>query len=294
MPFTEAEARESLIAACEEAGTGVESVELIRIGSNAVFRVNSDVIGRVAPDLHGWDNAERQIRVARWLEGVKYPATRALSVVQPIDGAGRVVTLWESACRGEDYAPIGDVARLIRELHELEAPDDISFPELRPFGVVGDELPDLRYLSSTNRNFLHERIEWARAAFPELPFVLPAGVVHGDANVGNVLRGDDGRPVLIDLDSFAVGPREWDLIQTALFFDRLGWHTADEYREFVRVYGYDLTDWAGYPELADMREIAMTTWLGRKAGESAATAAEAEKRITAIRTGASRKDWGPY
>ncbi|OLL76242.1 hypothetical protein Ae168Ps1_4647 [Pseudonocardia sp. Ae168_Ps1] len=269
-------------------------METIRIGSNAVFRIGTDLIGRVATDRRAWDDVVRQVHVARWLERVGYPAMRALPVEQPIDGVGLAVTLWRSVCQGEVYAPIGDVAGLIRELHELEPPDDISFPPLRPFGGMGDELPDLRHLSPANRNFLKERIRWARVTFPELPFLLPSGVVHGDANVGNVLRSDDGRPVLIDLDSFAVGPREWDLVQTALFFDRLGWHTADEYREFVRVYGYDLTDWEGYAELADMREIAMTTWLGRKAGESVATAVEAEKRITALRTGASRRDWGAY
>ncbi|MBN9735402.1 MULTISPECIES: aminoglycoside phosphotransferase family protein [unclassified Pseudonocardia] len=294
MSLTGADARSSLVAACRRVGIRVGSVETIRIGSNAVFRLDGEVIGRVAPDRRAWDDAERQIRVARWLERVGYPVARPLPVEQPIDGAGRAVTLWRSVCRGEVYAPIGDVARLIRELHALEPPHDIAFPPLRPFGAVGDELPDLRHLSPANRGFLDERIRWARVTFPELPFVLPPGVVHGDANVGNVLRGDDGGPVLIDLDGVAVGPREWDLVQTALFSDRLGWHTADEYREFVRVYGYDLTGWEGYTELADMREIAMTTWLGRRAGESATTAAEVEKRITALRTGASRRGWRPF
>lgn len=182
----------------------------------------------------------------------------------------------------------------VRDLHRLDVPSGIDLPELRPFGDPGDELPDLPDLSPVDRDFLRERIEWARTAFPSLPFALAPGVIHGDANVGNVLLGDDGRAVLIDLDSFAVGPREWDLIQTALFYDRLGWHTEEEYRRFVEVYGYDLTMWEGYPALADMREIAMTTWLGRKAGESAATAEEAGKRIAAIRTGASRRNWGAY
>lgn len=133
MPFLEADAHTSLSAACEELGIRIESVELIRIGSNAVFRVNSDMIGRVAPDLRGWDNAERQIRVARWLEDVGYPATRALSV-KPIDGAGRTVTLWESVSRSEEYAPISDVARLIRELHALDLPGNFFLPELQQIG----------------------------------------------------------------------------------------------------------------------------------------------------------------
>lgn len=294
MPISEAEARIALIEASEHVGMSSEVVELIRIGSNAVFRIDSDTIGRVAPGLRSWKNAERQIRVARWLEQIAFPATRALPVEQPIDASGRVVTLWKSACREEVYAPIHDVARLIRDLHHLDVPSDLDLPELRPFGAPNDGLPALPGLSTVNRAFLLERIEWAREVFPSLPFTLPPGVIHGDANVGNVLLCDDGQAVLIDLDSFAIGPREWDLIQTALFYDRLGWHTEEEYRTFVEVYGYDLTTWEGYSDLADMREIAMTTWLGRKAGESAATAEEAEKRITAIRTGASRRDWGAY
>jgi hypothetical protein len=38
----------------------------------------------------------------------------------------------------------------------------------------------------------------------------------------------------------------------------------------------------------------MVTWVIQKAAESAQAAAEAAKRITALRTGASRTDWQPY
>ena len=44
---------------------------------------------------------------------------------------------------------------------------------------------------------------------------------------------------MIDLDGFAVGPREWDLVQTAMYYDSFGWHTREEYEDFARVYGYD-------------------------------------------------------
>jgi aminoglycoside phosphotransferase (APT) family kinase protein len=135
---------------------------------------------------------------------------------------------------------------------------------------------------------------WARDAFASMKFPLKRGVVHGDANVGNVLVDPHGEAVVIDLDSFSVGPREWDLIQTALFADRLGWHTAEEYRTFVEVYGYDVTAWDGYETLADMREIAMIAWLAKKAATDEKAAAEVHKRITAMRTGGSRRDWGAY
>jgi hypothetical protein len=294
VPFTELAAQNALFEACRLAGITVESFALIRLGSNAVFRVNVDAIGRVAPDRALLANAEKQVAVARWLREVNYPAVRALDLPQPVIGDGRVVTFWNSVAPETVYAPIADVASLVRQLHALPPPSGLELPALCPFGQPGATLPTLLGLAESDRQFLHGRIEWARSSFLDLPFVLPRGVIHGDANVGNVLCDEDGGAVLIDLDSFSVGPREWDLVQTALFYDRLGWHSREEYRTFAEVYGYDLMAWEGYSELADMREIAMTTWLAGKAEESPGAAAEAAKRISAIRTGGSRRDWGPY
>lgn len=292
--LTESTARRALTQACQQVGLPHSDAELIRIGSNAVFRVNAATIARVAPSVAHRENAQKQIDVARWLRDIDYPATRALDIEQPVDAEGRVVTFWESIAPETRYASIGDVARLTRRLHDLDVPLTLALPPLQPFGAPGEPFPELAAIPEADAQFLHEKLEWARSRFPLLPFVLPSGVVHGDANVGNVLLDDEGRAVLIDLDGFSRGPREWDLIQTALFYDRLGWHTHDEYLEFVDVYGYDLMFWSGYGELADMREIAMTTWLCRKAGDSARTAAEALKRVAAIRTGSSRRDWGAY
>src|SRR4030095_10223131 len=98
------------------------------------------------------------------------------------------------------------------------------------------------------------RVDDLEARYERLSFVLPPGPVHGDANIGNLLHDDDGRPVLIDLDGCAVGPREWDLVLTAMYFDSYGWHSADEYEEFVKVYGFDVMTWRGYPVLRDVRE----------------------------------------
>jgi hypothetical protein len=293
-PFTEDNARRALTRACQRVGIAGEPVALIRIGSNAVFRVGADVIARVAPSTSLLANAEKQIEVARWLESVDYPATRAQAVPQPVEAEGRVVTFWKSISRETVYAKIRDVAKLIKRLHALAPPVNVDLPELQPFGGADEGLPPFAGLPHAEAQFLRQRIEWAREAFPLLPFALPPGPIHGDANVGNVICDDHGQAVLIDLDSFATGAREWDLIQTALFADRLGWHSAEEYRTFVDVYGYDITAWVGYSDLADMREIAMTSWLGKKAEVSQDAATEAVKRIRAIRAGASRRDWGAY
>ena len=108
------------------------------------------------------------------------------------------------------------------------------------------------------------------------------------------MRDRQGAPVLIDLDGFAVGPREWDLVLTAMYYDSFGWHTREEYEDFARVYGYDIRQWPGYPVLREVREFVMVAWLIQKAAEDARAAAESTKRIAALRTGASRMDWQPY
>ena len=124
--------------------------------------------------------------------------------------------------------------------------------------------------------------------------MLPPGVIHGDASIGNVLRDYHGNPVVIDLDGFAIGPREWDVVLTAMYYDSFGWHTREEYETFVQIYGFDIMTWPGYPVLREIREFLMVTWVIQKAGESEQIAAEARKRIAALRTGASRRDWQPY
>lgn len=292
--LTEPLARHALTEAATRTELPRDPVELIRIGSNAVFRIGADLIARVASPTASFATAEKQIRVARWLEAERYPATRAVDVAQPVEVDGCAVTFWRSVAPGTTYAPIGDVARVIRQLHQLPPPVDLDLPEVQPFGPAGSALPEFAGLPPDDARFLRRRIEWARETFPSLPFVLPRGVIHGDANVGNVLVDEAGQPVLIDLDSFATGPREWDLIQTALFARRLGWHSEPDYAEFVHVYGYDITQWSGFEQLADIREIAMTSWLSKKAADSEATANEARRRIHDIRGGGPRTNWGAF
>lgn len=62
--LTESGARHSLRVACDRAGVAVGSAELIRLGTNAVFRLSDEVIGRVAsPDADSIASAGTQIRV---------------------------------------------------------------------------------------------------------------------------------------------------------------------------------------------------------------------------------------
>ena len=195
---------------------------------------------------------------------------------------------------GQQYASVAEVAEVLARLHKLIAPAGLHLPELAPFENAARRISGNSWLSSANRQFLTGHLARMQDEYASLKFVLRPGIIHGDANIGNVLHDSKGNPVVIDLDGFATGPREWDLALTAIYYDSFGWHTRQEYETFVRVYGFDIMQWPGYPVMRAVREFLMVTWVIQKAGESDRIAAEARKRIAALRTGGSSKDWKPY
>jgi aminoglycoside phosphotransferase (APT) family kinase protein len=281
--------------ACEVAGLSADSARLLRLGSNAVYHLTAPVVARIARPEADTAAARRMVEVARWLESAAYPVVRALPLDQPVILDNHAVTFWEAVSDdGDRYATIDQVAEVIARLHKMTVPDDLCLPALEPFRNAGHRIAESRWLTGDDRTWMTSELGRLQAEYATLDFALPQGVIHGDANIGNILRDDHGNPVVIDLDDFATGPREWDLIQTAIYYDRFGWHTREEYETFTHVYGYDLLQWPGYPVLAAVREFIMVTWMVLKATESGRTSAEARKRLHALRTGASRKDWDPF
>jgi aminoglycoside phosphotransferase (APT) family kinase protein len=265
----------------------------MRLGTNAVFRLTDPVVVRISR-LDNLDEMVRTLAVARWLDSVGYPAVRALDYDQPVVIDGRAATFWKALSDGERYASASEVADLLSRLHSLTRPKNLQLPVFEPFRKIERRIDASTWLTADDRSFLAESLRDLRERYSRLRFALPQGVIHGDANVGNVLRDDEGNPVAIDLDAFAIGPREWDLIQTAIFYDRFGWHSQEEYESFVRVYGFDIMKWPGYEVLRDIRELHMVTWLIQNANDSAEVAEEAGKRIRSLRTGTGWREWLPY
>jgi len=287
--------RDALRQACAIAGIDADGARLLRLGSNAVYRLKDPIVARVSRPGADIDHVSRTLAVARWLESAGYPAVRAIGVDQPIATDGYITTFWQALSEdGDQYASTPEIAQILATLHQLVPPENLNLPPLAPFANAAQRIDANTGLTPTDRSFLTTTLATLQDAYENLEFVLPQGVIHGDASVGNVLRGTHGSPVLIDLDGFAIGPREWDLALTAIYYDSFGWHTHDEYEEFARVYGFDIMQWPGYPVMRSVREFLMVTWVIQKASENDQAAAEARKRISALRTGASRKDWQPY
>jgi len=291
----EARAHALLKQACGIAGLDADGARLMRLGSNAVYHLATPVVVRISRHDADMEEVRRSVAVARWLESVGYPAVRVIDVDQPVSIDGHAVTFWRSVSDdGDQYATVGEVAEVLARLHRLEAPGTLHLPSLAPFANAAKRITNNTWLSAEDREFLVGQLTELQARYASLEFMLPQGVIHGDASIGNVLHDRNGEPVVIDLDGFAIGPREWDLALTAIYYDSFGWHTREEYETFARVYGFDIIQWPGYPVMRAVREFLMVTWVIQQAGDKQKAAAEARKRITALRTGASRKDWGPF
>ncbi|MGW1283329.1 phosphotransferase [Streptomyces sp. NPDC002586] len=295
-PFTAETAETALREACQGTGLDPAGAELLRLGSNAVYRLSkAPVIVRIARDPDSLPEMERAVRVARWLAEQDFPATRVLpGVRQPQVVGGRVVTYWESAQDREEYATVTELADLLRRLHWLEEPQSLGLPYYDPMSKVWASLGELNGVADDDRAFLEERAGKLGKEYDRLDFVLPFGMIHGDASIGNVLRHRNGQAILSDLDGFTLAPREWDLIQTAIFYDRFGWHERSQYEGFVHHYGFDVMNWPGYKVLGDLRELMMTLWMGHQAAASEKAADEFARRVADIRSGNGRRDWRPF
>jgi hypothetical protein len=294
--FTAESAGAVLREACVQAGLDPTGARLLRLGSNAVFDLaERRVIVRIAANPGVLSEMERAVRVARWLGEENFPANRVVpEVPQPLVVSGRVVTFWESVQDAEEFGTLPELADLLKRLHWLEEPESLGLPYFDPFSKLRSSLDRLRVASEEDAAFLAARADELEKDYDRLDFVLPFGMIHGDANIGNILRDRTGRAVLIDLDGFALAPREWDLILTAIYYDRYGWHSRAQYESFVHHYGFDLMNWPGYPVLADVRELMMTLWMGGKAATESRAATEFARRVAAIRSGGSRGDWQPF
>ncbi|WP_059012093.1 phosphotransferase family protein [Streptomyces specialis] len=285
-----------LTEACRVVGLDPAGAALLRLGSNGVFRLaSSPVIVRIAQNPESAGELERAVRVARWLATEDFPAARVLpGVRQPAAFGGRVVTFWENAQDRVEYARLDELADLLQRLHRLEVPETLGLPYFDPFARIRDALRALDGIADDDRQFLDQRAAKLQEEYGRLDFVLPSGVIHGDANVGNALRHRNGHAILIDLDGFSLAPREWDLVLTAMYYERYGWHTKAEYESFVHHYGFELMNWPGYPALADVRELMMTLWLGTRTSNDPKAAEEFARRVRALRDGGSRRDWQPF
>jgi Ser/Thr protein kinase RdoA (MazF antagonist) len=254
--------------ACALAGVSAASVELLRFGTNAVYRlVGTQWILRLRRPGAAPESVERQVSIARWLVDHGYPANRPATDVPVVrDGLdGAIASFWDwvdddPRRRVEPHT----LGRLLRRFHSLTDSYDVSeVPGWAPIDDITLRLEAARasasFLPTADIALLESWTERLAAIVVDLPWALRPGLIHGDAHTGNVLATRGG-PVLIDFDLLSVGPREWDLIPTAV--SSLRFHADRGAGDgFCTGYGFDILAWAGWPTLQKLRELYMTSWL---------------------------------
>lgn len=277
--------------AAGQCGLDPRGARLIRLFATAVYHLSAaDAVARVAqvtsPDAVA--RLATSVNLTRSLAEIGFPTVEPLPVDQPAIAHGCAVTFWRYLPQdGPEPGPV-DLGRLLRRLHRL-APPPVPLPGYQPLRSVRRAIESSQPIDDDERAWLRERCAQLLGIYRRLSFPLPAGMIHGDAWRGNLLR-DGHRIVLADWDAVSTGPWEIDLIPT-LQGPRFGL-PADQRDAFIAAYGKDIRSWDGYPVLRDIRELSTLSALLRDGHIDPAARHELQIRLHSLRTGDDRQ-WTP-
>jgi aminoglycoside phosphotransferase (APT) family kinase protein len=276
---------------CEDLGIDHRDAELLRVRSNAVFKLRSEIVVRIATAPNALTRLPLVLAVARWLAEQGFPAVRPADEIsdQPVVHEGRVVTFWH-------YVPASgrptttELGEILRSLHRLPVPPVALKRFADPLSEVRRAVDRSEELTPCQQGWLRDRIaeltdRWSGLGVDGSPVLL-----HGDAWIDNLLRCTDGHVVLCDWDGVSVGPREWDLVHTYHGQRRFGL-TAADVDAFADAYGSDLRSWPGYSTLMEVRDLYAVGIHIRNAGADPFSRRELPRRLDSLTRGEKHARW---
>ncbi|WP_018686947.1 phosphotransferase family protein [Actinokineospora enzanensis] len=289
--FTRENLRVALAAVCGRIGVDHEGARLLRFTNNAVFRMARDpVVVRIVGSVSLRHRVRKVVRVARWFADNDIPAVRLTAGVrQPVFVGDYAATVWDAVPDCDTEPRAADLARLLRAIHALPPP---GLPVWDPLDDVRRRLSEAEGLDGEELAFLRAKCDEVAHLLGDLEFPLPRALVHGDAHLGNLIPASGG-PVLCDFDSSCLGPPEWDLTPLAVGVSRFGEPTA-RYRELADGYGFDVTRWAGFGVLREVRELKLTTSVLPIMNSSPEVRPELLRRLRDFRMGDTSARWSRY
>lgn len=286
-------ARDVLDTACARAGLDPSDATVVRLGENAIFRLQAGVIVRIARPGQ-LAAARREVAVARWMEQVNIPAVQVTEPDdQPFDVDGRAVTFWRELPPHENGKPV-QVARALRRLHDAQPPAEIELGTIAPFVRLADRIDRATTIAESDRSWLHGHLDDLQQRWLDRTAGLPECVVHGDAWVGNVVATEGGDVVFLDLERTSIGPPEWDLVHTAIKRSSFDWISGDDYRAFAEEYGHDVTRWEGFELFRDIRELRMTCMAVQVAAENPDAKEQAMVRVECLQGKRGPRPWAGW
>jgi hypothetical protein len=280
-----------LDALATEHGFDLTDARLIKFTNSAVFDLPvAGLVIKIAGSRLVTDRIPKVVRVARWLESHGFPSVRlAAGVDQPAVAHGHAATVWDRV-QASGPVPMGvDLARLIARFHRLPAPEGLAVWD--PVHAIRQRLDDADGLEAADAEFLGDRCDQVEAQLAEIEPGLPAGPIHGDVFLGNLIPGPHG-PVLCDFDSTSVGLREWDLTPVAVGSLRFA-YPDDPQASFAAAYGFDVTTWPGFATLRRLRELQLVTSVVPNLRANPAIRPQFEHRLASLKAGDSNR-WTPY
>ncbi|MDQ3886986.1 MAG: aminoglycoside phosphotransferase family protein [Actinomycetota bacterium] len=272
----------TITAAAHAAGLDSTGAEVIRDGSNVIYRLSGGVVARIGR-TGTQETAEREVRVSRWL------TTAGLSVVHALDGlpqptmvSDRPVTWWGFLPEHRSATP-GELGAVLRSLHSRTPPDDLDLPVFDPFSGLSHHISQATALDDDDQSWLTHRLDQLRERYRQLP-LRNSVVIHGDAWQGNVVVPDSAPPTLLDLEHVSFGCPDWDLVPIAVDYTDFARLTTADYDAFVAAYGgYDVTTTPAFRTLADIQELRWVCFVLSKSVASAHAARETRHRIACLR-----------
>jgi hypothetical protein len=235
------------------------------------------------------------LAAATWFADHDLPTVRLWpDLTQPLHVGADPVTVWRQITPGGPAPTPGDLAAVLHGIHALDQPP----PELPAWSVtdgIGRRLATATGLDPDTHAFLAGQLTDLRArlaALADLPPLIPPGVIHGDAHLGNLIASPTG-PALCDFDSTSVGPREWDLTPAAVGALRFDYR-PDVHAGLVDAYGVDVTTWAGFATLRRLRELQLVTSVLPVLDTNPALRPQWRHRLNTFRDNDYHTPWTPY
>jgi hypothetical protein len=278
---------------CEIVGIDPTGAELIKFTNNAVFRLPAaSAVVRIAgsPTMKG--RAGKVVRAAQLFAERGLPTVHLVpSIEQPIAVNDNVVTIWQTVPEVGPTPTGADLGHVLRRLHAI-TDGTADLPEWHPLASIRNRLADAEGLGDHEYRFLTSACDELEATLSTVRYMLPPGVIHGDATVANLIGGPNG-PVICDFDSTSVGPREWDLVPVAT--GHLRFATAGTNQPLLAAtYGLDITTWDGFPVLRRLRELQLVTSVVPVLQSNPGLRTQWRHRLETFRSNDSQARWQLY
>lgn len=284
----------SLMAAIgARTGLDVADAQLIKFTNNAVFRLpRISVVVRIAGSTAIRHAVEKIVQVAGWLADHDVPAVRLLpGVAQPLVIDGHTITLWEETPAVETVPTSADLGAILRQIHALPQPNFV-LPQWDKLAGIRQRLAEPEGVEPVDLAFLLDRCDEVEAMLGKVRPTLPPGPIHGDGTRGNLIAGPGG-PVICDFDSTSIGPREWDLVPTAVGRLRFDF-TTDTQGQLMDSYGFDVTAWEGFEAFRLLRELQLVTSVIPILRSNPTVRHQWRHRLSTFRTGDTTAKWTRY